>query len=89
MKYKFTAAYAIRGITLSPLEPEKLIVSDESIRLRAILTNQPDSHLFQFDRALSVGGLLLKGFTGQRVPADQSSDDFRGQGDSIGAKKEI
>lgn len=60
MKYRYTALFSIKGLSLSPAEGEKVLVLDSAPGLRAILTTQPDSHAFEGDRSTAVAGLMLR-----------------------------
>jgi hypothetical protein len=60
MKYRYTAIFSIKGLSLPPSEGEKTLVIDSAVGLRAILTSQPNSHTFEGDRSLAVAGLMLR-----------------------------
>ncbi len=60
MKYRYTAIFSIKGLSLPPAEGEKALVVDSAAGLRAILTSQPNSHTFEGDRSLAVAGLMLR-----------------------------
>lgn len=60
MKYRYTALFSIKGLSLPPAGGEKVLVPDSAAGLRAILTSQPNSHAFEGDRSLAVAGLMLR-----------------------------
>lgn len=62
VKYRYTAIFSIKGLSLPPACGEKALVVDSSVGLRALLTSQPDSHAFEGDRSLAVGSLMLRRF---------------------------
>jgi hypothetical protein len=60
VKYRYTALFSIKGLSLPPAEDEKVLVLGPAAGLRAILTSQPNSHTFEGDRSLAVARLMLQ-----------------------------
>ena len=73
MKYRYTAIYSIKGLSLPPARGDTELVVDSAIGLRAILTSQPNAHVFEGDRSLAVAGLMLRAL----FRAEPTSNDFK------------
>src|SRR5262245_46574676 len=82
MKYRYTAIYSIKGITLAPDSGDVELVNDPKRNLKAVVTSQVNNHSFEGDRALAVADLMLRGL----FQAEPSSREFKERvSDAVGS----
>ena len=66
MDYKYISVYKLVGVTRpTGGGKEQVLIEYPSVRAKAVLTYDVNSHLFELDRASVVGLLMLKGLLGQ------------------------
>jgi hypothetical protein len=78
MKFKYISLYQIRGLTHNPSESDIQLYSKENdtISLKAVLTDKLDEYCYDIDRALSLGNFMLRGMVGQRAENEQIKENI-------------
>ncbi len=61
MNFRYLSAYAIRGISQKPNEPDVQLVERPDINLRATLTGDVDAHCYPLDRRVALAEMTLSG----------------------------
>jgi hypothetical protein len=78
MKFKYISLYQIRGLTHNPTDGDIQLYSKENdtISLKAVLTEKLDEYCYDIDRALSLGNFMLRGMNRQRDENAQIEEDI-------------
>ncbi|MBU0462053.1 MAG: hypothetical protein KKD21_06295 [Proteobacteria bacterium] len=78
MRFKYISLYQIRGLTHKPAEGDIQLHAKENdtISLKAVLTDKPDQYCYDIDRALSLGNFLLRGMVGQQDESAQIKENI-------------
>lgn len=88
MKYRHVVAYAIRGIQASSLIKDVVVLDRQNPRVQATLTGQPDPLLYEIDRRLAIGIVLLKGFFGRSQQSEIEVAVDEGVRSAVNSRKE-